>query len=170
LAWAAAMPSWLSIVTALVIIVANLALVTVLLRQPSPAPPGAVAMARTQLAMSRSINGALGSVVAPIVPLAAMISVLISFLAITFKFPAVLLGDDGPGSFFSSSTLAQAVHTAYSVQAVLVAATLVGAVAFVGLLILSISGRMSLMRRAVAQSVAAEGPPSRNEAYLKSDS
>ncbi len=157
LAWAAALPSWLSILSALLVIIADLVLIAVLLRQPSPAPPDGGAMAQAQLAMSRSINGALGSVVALIMPLATIASVLISFLTLSLQFPAALLGDRGLASDPSALDVTQYVRTAYATQAILVVVTLVAAIAVVGLLILFVSGRMSLMRRAVARSLVQDG-------------
>jgi hypothetical protein len=156
LAWAAAQPSWMSMLSALVIIGSDLILVVVLLRQPSPAPLDADTLAWAQLAMSRTTNGALGSVVALVLPLMAMASVSVSFVTLTLRFPSALLGERILTSVQSSLSLARYVRSAYSAQAILVVVTSVAAVVVIGLLMLFVSGRMSLMRRTAGRPLNAD--------------
>jgi hypothetical protein len=147
-AWAAALPSALSLLVAVTVVVADVGLIVLVRRQPPSPPPDAAAQARSQLWMSQSINAALGTVVAIVVPLMAIASAIISGITIMLRFPPVLSDPGTAGQpYVPDFTPADLVRDAYSTQAQAFLLVFVGAAALVGLLILIPSIQDAIARR-----------------------
>lgn len=145
--WAAALPPFLSLLAALAAIITDVVLIVILRRQPKQPPFDAIALARLRLAMSQSINGGLGEVVAMIVPPMTAISVIVSMVAITIRFAPVL-----EQSYVPDYTLVELVRDAYLTQARVFLVSCVGAIANVGLAMLITSGTIAIVKRRSAQN------------------
>jgi hypothetical protein len=148
LTWSVALPSLLSVLVALGLISASAVLIAILWRQPKPRPPDAVAWARLQSSMSRSVSAGLGTIMFIIIPLMALISVTLTAFTMLLPFPSVLAGAAIDGQLAPPGhTLVELVQNAYLAQVNALLISLVVAGAVVGLLMLVISGRMVLGRR-----------------------
>ncbi len=148
IAWAAALPSALSLVVAVAVVAADVGLIVLVRRQPPSPPPDAAALARSQLWMSQSINAALGTVVAIVVPLMAIASAMISGITIMLRFAPVLSDPGTAGQpYVPDFTSADLVRDAYSTQAQAFLLVFAGAAALVGLLLLIASIQDAIARR-----------------------
>jgi signal transduction histidine kinase len=157
LVWAAALPSLLSVLAALLVVACDLFLGYSLARRPPPPPPDGRTVARLQWSMAQAIGAAVGSVVVLIVPFMALLSAIASFVAIVLRFPTALLANETVAAVaYVLPKLVGIVHNAYVIQAGVVLLAVVVASTIVGLLMLVNSGRIAVARRRFAQA-AKEG-------------
>ena len=157
ISWAINLPSFLTILIGLVVIIADLVFVVILRRYPGPPLSDSATLARRRLAMSQSINGGLGIVVAMIVPSMATISVFISIAMIVARFIPVLGSYDmSEPLHVPDSTLAELVRDAYLTQARAFLISFVGAAVSIGLPMLVISGIIAIIQRRSVQDVEIE--------------
>jgi len=150
--WAVALPPFFSLLAALVAIIADVVLIVILRRQPKPPPSDTITLAQLRLTMSQSINAGLGSVVAMIVPLMATISASLSIVMLTRFTPVLTNYDMSEQPYVPDYTLVELVRDAYLTQARAFLVSFVGAIAIVGLLMLVISGIITIVKRRSAQN------------------
>jgi hypothetical protein len=157
ISWAINLPSFLTILVGLVVIVADLVFVVILRRHPGPPISDSATLARRRLAMSQSINGGLGIVVAMITPAMTTISVFVSTAMIAAKFVPVLGSyDSSEPPYVPDFTLVELVRDAYLAQARTFLISFVGAAVSIGLPMLVISGIIAIIQRRSVQDVEIE--------------
>jgi signal transduction histidine kinase len=148
LAWSAALPSLLSVLVTLGMIAASAFLVASLWRQPEPRPRDTLAWARLQLSMSSLVGAGLGTMLAMITPLMALIAISLTALTIFAPFQSALADTAAGGQLVppghTSIGLAQ---NAYLTGPSAILISLLGAAAILGLRLLVTSGRIALGRR-----------------------
>jgi signal transduction histidine kinase len=150
--WAATLPSLMTILLALTIILVDISLVVILRRQPKPPPPDVAGLARLHLSMSQTINAGLGSVVAMLVPLMTIIGASLSVITITIpSIPVLAQFAAAAPPYAANQTLIELVRGAYAAQARASLFAFVGAVAIVGLVLLLASARIAIARRQAAR-------------------
>ncbi len=145
--WAIGLSTFWCIVVGLGLIVADVALIVALRRNPGPPLSSPSTLAWLHLTMAQALSGGVGTVVAMIVPTMTTISTIISLAMIVLRFLPVLKNYDAPGlQAVPDLALLAFVRDVYLFQARALLISLVVAVVGVGLPTLGISGIIMCIR------------------------
>jgi hypothetical protein len=150
IAWGISLPLGWGALAGLIVAAVDVVLLLLLRRQPRQPTSDAITLQGLQTSLAQMINASLGTIVAIIVPVLANIGAGTSLTMILVRL-IILLADYSEIQPSPDFTMIQLVRDAYLAQGRVAIVMLVGAVATVGLLMLAISGIITLTKHRVSK-------------------